>query len=93
MGVKCVFCTSICTKKDIKIGLTRDVQLSALKDCSDVKGAGKVESVVLWVCLEARDLWHLVSRLYRKVAAHTLCLALNRQLGKPQLQFDGLVTV
>ena len=40
----------------------------------------------------ARDLWHLVSRLYRKVAAHTLCIVLNRQLGRPQLQLDGLVT-
>lgn len=39
----------------------------------------------------ARDLWHLVSRLYRKVAAHTLCILLNRQLGRPTLQFDGLV--
>ncbi len=41
----------------------------------------------------ARDLWHLVSRLYRKVAAHTLCVLLNRQLGRPLLQLDGLVSV
>jgi Transposase DDE domain len=41
----------------------------------------------------ARDLWHLVSRLYRKVAAHTLCILINRQLGRPSLQFDGLVAV
>lgn len=40
----------------------------------------------------ARDLWHLVSRLYRKVAAHTLCILLNRQLGRPNLQFDGLIS-
>ena len=40
----------------------------------------------------ARDLWHLVSRLYRKVAAHTLCVLLNRQLGRPCLQLDGLVS-
>jgi Transposase DDE domain len=39
----------------------------------------------------ARDLWHLVSRLYRKVAAHTLCVLLNRQLGRPCLHLDGLV--
>jgi len=40
----------------------------------------------------ARDLWHLVSRLYRKVAAHTLCILLSRQLGRPNLQFDGMIT-
>lgn len=40
----------------------------------------------------ARDLWHLVSRLYRKVAAHTLCVLLNRQLGRPGLHLDGLVS-
>ena len=40
----------------------------------------------------ARDLWHLVSRLYRKVAAHTLCVLLNRQLGRPCLHLDGLVS-
>ena len=40
----------------------------------------------------ARDLWHLVSRLYRKVAAHTLCVLLNRQLGRPGLHLDDLVS-
>ena len=40
----------------------------------------------------ACDLWHLVSRLYRKVAAHTLCVLLNRQLGRPCLHLDGLVS-
>ena len=40
----------------------------------------------------ARDLWHLVSRLYRKVAAHTMCVLLNRQLGRPGLRLDGLVS-
>jgi len=40
----------------------------------------------------AHDLWHLVSRLYRKVAAHTLCVLLNRQLGRPCLHLDGLVS-
>ncbi|MFA7269407.1 MAG: transposase [Sterolibacterium sp.] len=39
----------------------------------------------------ARDLWHLLSRLYRKVAAHTLCILINRSLGRPDLAFDGLV--
>lgn len=41
----------------------------------------------------ARDLWHLVSRLYRKIAAHTLCVLLNRQLGRPCLHLDGLVSL
>jgi len=41
----------------------------------------------------ARDLWHLISRLYRKIAAHTLCILLNQQLGRPSLQFDGLVSL
>ena len=40
----------------------------------------------------ARDLWHLVSRLYRKVAAHTICVFLNRQLGRPCLHLDDLVS-
>ena len=40
----------------------------------------------------ARHLWHLISRLYRKVAAHTLCVLLNRQLGRPGLHLDGLVS-
>lgn len=40
----------------------------------------------------ARDLWHLTSRLARKVLGHLLCIFLNRTLGRPDLQFDGLVT-
>ena len=41
----------------------------------------------------ARDLWHLVSRLYRKVASHTLCVLINQQLGRPLLQLDGLASI
>jgi hypothetical protein len=41
--------------------------------------------------IRARDLWHLTSRVNRKILAHTLCCWLNRQLGRPLLQFDGLV--
>lgn len=40
----------------------------------------------------ARDLWHLTSRIARKVLAHTLGILLNRSLGRPDLQFEGLVT-
>lgn len=42
--------------------------------------------------IRARDLWHLTSRVNRKVLAHTLCCWLNRQLNRPLLQFDDLVT-
>jgi IS5 family transposase len=40
----------------------------------------------------ARDMWHLTSRLNRKVLAHTVCVWLNRLFGLEPLQFDGLVT-
>jgi Transposase DDE domain len=39
----------------------------------------------------ARDLWHLTSRLNRKLLAHTLCRWLNRHSLDP-LQFEQLVT-
>lgn len=38
----------------------------------------------------ARDLWHLTSRLNRKLLAHTVCYWLNRHQPEP-LQFDNLV--
>ncbi len=41
--------------------------------------------------VRARDLWHLTSRLNRKLLAHTLCRWLNRHHPDP-LQFDDLVT-
>ncbi len=39
----------------------------------------------------ARDLWHLTSRLNRKLLAHTVCRWLNRHSPEP-LQFEQLVT-
>jgi hypothetical protein len=39
----------------------------------------------------ARDLWHLTSRINRKLLAHTVCRWLNRHSPEP-LQFDLLVT-
>lgn len=39
-----------------------------------------------------RDLWHLTSRVNRKILAHTLCCWLNRKLGRDLLQFEGLVS-
>jgi hypothetical protein len=40
---------------------------------------------------KARDLWHLTSRLNRKLLAHTVCCFLNRLSGRALLQFDGLI--
>lgn len=41
--------------------------------------------------IRARDLWHLTSRVNRKILAHTLCCWLNQQLARPLLQFEELV--
>ena len=41
--------------------------------------------------VRARDLWHLTSRLNRKLLAHTVCFWLNRHHPEP-LQFDELAT-
>ena len=41
--------------------------------------------------IRARNLWHLTSRVNRKVLAHALCGWLNRQLSRSLLQFDDLV--
>jgi hypothetical protein len=42
--------------------------------------------------VRARDLWHLTSRVYRKILAHTVCCWLNQQLGRDLLHFDGLIS-
>lgn len=39
----------------------------------------------------ARDLWHLVARLTRKVLAHTLGIVLNDRLGNPPTQLELLI--
>ncbi len=39
----------------------------------------------------ARDLWHLASRLLRKVLSHTVAFLLNHQLGNPPLQLSKLL--
>lgn len=39
----------------------------------------------------ARDLWHLCSRLLRKVLAHTVAVLLNVQLGHPPLALEQLM--
>lgn len=40
----------------------------------------------------ARDQWHLISRLSRKLLAHTLGVFLNRKIGKSPIKFDGLLS-
>lgn len=39
----------------------------------------------------ARDLWHLMSRLLRKVLSHTVAFLLNHQRGNPPLQLSKLL--
>jgi hypothetical protein len=41
--------------------------------------------------IRARDCWHLTSRIARKVLAHTLGIFINRQLGRSDLQFEGVI--
>jgi hypothetical protein len=40
----------------------------------------------------ARDLWHLMSRLVRKVLSHTVAFLLNHQLGNQPLQLSKLLS-
>ncbi len=39
----------------------------------------------------ARDLWHLTSRVGRKILAHTMGIFLNTMLGREPLQFDEII--
>jgi len=39
----------------------------------------------------ARDLWHLISRIIRKILTHTYCIWLNLKLNRNPLQLKGLV--
>ena len=41
--------------------------------------------------IRARDIWHLTSRIARKVLAHTLGIFMNRKLARSDLQFEGLI--
>ena len=41
--------------------------------------------------IRARDTWHLTSRIARKVLAHTLGIFINRQIGRSDLQLEGLI--
>ena len=57
-----------------------------------------VETVIGHLChwfdierIRARDLWHLTSRIARKLLAHTLMIFLNCSHQRPPLQFDGII--
>ncbi len=41
--------------------------------------------------IRARDVWHLTSRIARKVLAHTLGIFVNRQVGRSDLRFEGMI--
>lgn len=41
--------------------------------------------------VRARDIWHMTSRMARKILSHTVAVFLNQLLGRNPLQFDGLV--
>ena len=41
----------------------------------------------------AKDLWHYQSRIARKILAHTVCVFINLQLGRPPLALEGLVSL
>lgn len=57
-----------------------------------------VETVVGHLChwfdierIRSRDLWHLTSRLARKLLAHTMMVLLNRDFGRPWLHFADII--
>gem|GEM_PF-1190574 len=54
-----------------------------------VTGQLAVRFNIEWV--KARDMWHLTSRLNRKLLAHTVCCYLNRLAGRELLQFEALI--
>ena len=60
----------------------------------------RVETVISQLCgrfhlqrIRVRNLWHLQSRLIRKILAHTMCVFFNLQMGRSPLDLDGLVAV
>jgi len=41
--------------------------------------------------IRARDVWHLIHRMIRKVLSHTVAIWLNVTTGRPPLRFDDLL--
>ncbi|MEL7226549.1 MAG: IS982 family transposase [Cyanobacteria bacterium J06576_12] len=80
------------TKRNMKQQLTAQ-QSQRLCRCRQL-----VETVIGHLChwfdierIRARDLWHLTSRLARKLLAHTLMVFLNRAHQRSPLHFDGII--
>ncbi|MCB1124165.1 MAG: hypothetical protein KJT03_21620 [Verrucomicrobiae bacterium] len=46
---------------------------------------------ILFEKIRARDVWHLTSRIARKTLVHALGILINRQTGRSDLQFKGLI--
>ena len=40
----------------------------------------------------ARDVWHLMNRMYRKILSHTLAVTINRSFERDPLKFDAIIT-
>lgn len=40
--------------------------------------------------IRARDRWHLTSRIFRKILAHTVAIWVNKRMGHSPLQFESL---
>lgn len=86
---------------DIKLETALRINMSDPRDPSWVKLLKRVRRLIETVIGQlvgrfhiekvwARDLWHLTSRLNRKLLAHTVCFWLNRYSPEP-LQFEALM--
>lgn len=52
---------------------------------------GQLEQHFHMKTIWARDLWHLIMRIIRKILAHTYCVSLNLKLNRNPLQIKSLV--
>ena len=73
---------------------TRD--LGSVKRLMDVRR--KIETVIGQLSeqfkiekVRAKDLWHLMHRMIRKLLSHTMGVLINKLLGRDSLHFDGLI--
>jgi hypothetical protein len=73
---------------------TRD--LGSVKRLMDVRR--KIETVIGQLSeqfkiekVRAKDLWHLMHRMIRKLLSHTMGVLINKLLGRDPLHFDGLI--
>ncbi len=53
--------------------------------------AGQLEQQFFIKKVWARDMWHLLNRIIRKVLSHSFCAFLNMRLGRSPLSLKGLV--